>query len=204
MFPKHFRPMVDCVKVISIPVVLLWNVQISLRRKFALWGILCLSIFTMITAVVRVAGGNINNGQVDTAWAIFWLQTEAAVAVIVVSMTAFRVLFVAHKASKHQSPNQQDGLSSRSLWSKRIRSRDDSATGPLPWATGVRTYIGKSSHNGSVSQEPINMELPLRGPGILVTKDIFSGEVSKVITSFRLTYNNVLIDRSKQSYETFC
>ena len=186
--------MVDCVKVISIPVVLLWNVQIGLRRKLALWGILCLSIFTMITAVVRIAGGNINHGQVDTAWAIFWLQTEAAVAVIVVSMTAFRALFVAHKASKHQSPIQQNGLSSRSVWSKRLRSRDNSMTGPPPWSTGVRTYIGKSSHHGSVSQEPIDMELPLQGPGILVTKNISSKAVGNAITISRLTYNNILID----------
>lgn len=183
--------------------MLLWNVQITLRRKLALWGILCLSIFTMITAVVRIAGGNINHGQVDTAWAIFWLQTEAAVAVIVVSMTAFRALFVAHKASKHLSPNQQDGLSSRSVWSKRLRSRDDSVTGPSPWATGVRTYIGKTSHNGSVSQEPINMELPLHGPGILVTKNISSKEVGNVITISSLTYNDILIDRSRQSCQTF-
>ncbi len=196
--------MIDCVTVISIPVVLLWNVQISLRQKFALWGILCLSIFTMITAVVRVAGGNISHGQVDSAWAIFWLQVEAAVAVIVVSMTAFRELFIAHKASKHRSPNQQNGLSSRSIWSKRVRSHDKSLTVPSPLFTGVRTYIGQSSHNGSLSQEHINMDLPLQGRGILVTKNISSKEVGSVLTLSRLIYNNIFIDRSKQSAQTFC
>ena len=196
--------MIDRVTVISIPVALLWNVQISLRQKFALWGILCLSIFTMITAVVKVAGGNINHGQVDSAWAIFWLQIEAAVAVIVVSMTAFRALFVAHKASKHQSPNQQNGLLSRSIWSKQFRSHDNSPTVPSPLFTGVRTYIGKSSHNGSVSQEPINMELSPQGPGILVTKNISSKEVSNVITLSRLINNDIFIERSRQSAQTFC
>ena len=153
----------------------------------------------MITAVVRVAGGNINHGQVDTSWAVFWLQTEAAVAVIVVSMTAFRALFVSHRASKQQSPNQQDGLSSRSAWSKRFRSRDDSLTIPSPLFTGVRTYIGKESHNGSVSQEPINMELSPHGPGILVTKNISSKEVGNMITQSRLTYTDILIVGSRQS-----
>ena len=196
--------MIDCVTVISIPVILLWNVQISLRRKLALWGILCLGIFTMITAVIRVAGGNINHGQVDTSWAIFWLQTEAAVAVIVVSMTAFRALFVAHRALKQQSPNQQDGLTSRSIWSKRSRSRDNSLTIPSPLFTGVRTYIGKSSHNGSVSQEPIHVELSSQGLGILVTKNISSKEVGNLIALSRLIYIDLFIDRSKQSAQTIC
>ena len=196
--------MINGVTVISIPVVLLWNVRISLRRKFALWGILCLSIFTMITAVVRVAGGNISHGQVDSAWAIFWLQTEAAVAVIVVSMTAFRALFVTHKASKHQSPNQQNDLSSRSIWSKRVRSRSNSLTAPSPTFTGVRTYISQASHNGSNSQEYINIGLPLQRPGILVTQNISLKEVGNVITRSRLIYHNIFIDRSRQSAQTFC
>ena len=135
----------------------------------------------MIIAVVRIAGGDINHGEIDSTWAIFWLQAEAAVAVIVVSMTAFRALFVAQKASKHQSPNQQNGLLSQSIWSKRFRSRDNSLTIPSPMFTGVRTYIGKSSHNGSLSQEPIYMELSSQGPGILVTKNISSKEVGNVM-----------------------
>ncbi len=172
------RSVLPCIlktAVISIPVVLLWNVKMTIRRKLALWGILCLSIFTAITAVIKVAGGNINHGQVDSAWAIFWLQAEAAVAIIVVSITAFRALFVAHRASKQQSPAYRSS-GSRSVWSKIVRRRDDLPATPAPAHTGARTYIRHSPYAGSLDGSR-DMELPLQGPGILVTHDISSDKV---------------------------
>ncbi|KAL8850272.1 MAG: hypothetical protein Q9221_004782 [Calogaya cf. arnoldii] len=69
--------------VISIPVTLLWRVRIDLRRKLALGTMLCLSVFTIITVIVKISGGNTNNGQIDSSWVIFWLHMEAAVAVMV-------------------------------------------------------------------------------------------------------------------------
>lgn len=69
--------------LISIPVVLLWNVQIPLKRKLALAGILCLSIFMIIIAIIRIAAGSISNGQVDAAWAVYWLQVEACIGTVV-------------------------------------------------------------------------------------------------------------------------
>ena len=156
--------------------ILLWNVKITLRRKLALWGILCLSIFTAITAVIKVAGGNINHGQVDSAWAIFWLQAEAAVAIIVVSITAFRALFVAHRASKLQSPAQHTSTS-RSIWSKIVGRHDDLPAAPTPTFDGARTYIRHSPCGGSSFEGSRDMEFPLQGPGILVTHDISSDKV---------------------------
>ncbi|KAL6720096.1 hypothetical protein ACLMJK_002017 [Lecanora helva] len=162
--------------LISVPVILLWDVQISLRRKLALWAILCLSVFTMITAIVRIAGGNIGHGQVDSAWVIFWLQAEAAVAVIVMSVTAFRALFVARQASKYQSPLQQEnGLSSRSSGSNRLRPRHDLPSSLSPTSGSVRTHIRQSPRNArSIDEGNGNFELPLQGTGILVTEDISS------------------------------
>ncbi|KAL8633179.1 hypothetical protein Q9189_001079, partial [Teloschistes chrysophthalmus] len=84
---------------ISIPVALLWRVRIPLQRKLMLGGILSLSIFTMIVSIVRIAGADLPNGMVDSAWVNFWLQIEAAVAVIVVSISAYRSLFVVAKSS---------------------------------------------------------------------------------------------------------
>lgn len=163
--------------VISIPVILLWNVKITLRRKLALWGILCLSIFTAITVVIKVAGGNISHGQVDSAWAIFWLQAEAAVAIIVVSITAFRALFVAHRASKQQSPAHH-ASTSRSLLSKVVRRHDDLPSAPAPTFTGTGTYIRHSPYGAGSFEESRDVELPLQGPGILVTHDISSDKIS--------------------------
>ncbi|KAL8690478.1 MAG: hypothetical protein Q9218_004087, partial [Villophora microphyllina] len=71
------------VLIITIPVALLWRVRISLHRKLVLGGILSLSIFTMIVSIVRIAGADLPNGMIDSAWVNFWLQIEAAVAVII-------------------------------------------------------------------------------------------------------------------------
>lgn len=163
--------------VISIPVILLWNVKINLRRKLALWGILCLSIFTAITAVIKVAGGNISHDQVDSAWAIFWLQAEAAVAIIVVSITAFRALFVAHRTSKQQSPAHH-ASTSRSIWSRIVRRDEDLPAALAPTFTGARTYIRYSPYGSGSFKGSRDMELPLQGPGIRVTHDISSDKIS--------------------------
>lgn len=164
--------------LISIPVILLWNVKINLRRKLALWGILCLSIFTAITAVIKVAGGNISHDQVDSAWAIFWLQAEAAVAIIVVSITAFRALFVAHRTSKQQSPAHH-ASTSRSIWSRIVRRDEDLPAALAPTFTGARTYIRYSPYGSGSFKGSRDMELPLQGPGIRVTHDISSDKTNQ-------------------------
>ena len=162
--------------------ILLWNVKITLRRKIALWGILCLSIFTAITAIVKVAGGNISHGQVDSAWAIFWLQAEAAVAIIVVSVTAFRALFIAHRASKQLSPAENASAStSRSIWSKGLRRHKDLPAAPAPSFTGVRTFIRQSPNRAGSFEGSRDIELPLQGSGILVTQHISSEKAGRFI-----------------------
>ena len=74
----NFAPLTKPSQVLTIPILLLWGVQISLHRKLALGTILCLSVFTMIICIIRISGGNTVNGQIDTAWVIFWLQVEAS------------------------------------------------------------------------------------------------------------------------------
>ena len=55
----------------------------------------------IIIACVRVLAFNIN-GTYNAVWGIFWHQTEAAVAIIMVSITAFRSLLglISLKAQK--------------------------------------------------------------------------------------------------------
>lgn len=57
----------DCF-LISIPIILLWNIQISIRQKLVLCGILCLSVVMIIMAIIRVSTGKSSNGQLDSAW----------------------------------------------------------------------------------------------------------------------------------------
>ncbi|CAO1596352.1 hypothetical protein XANCAGTX0491_000203 [Xanthoria calcicola] len=140
--------------IIIIPVALLWRVRISLRRKILLMFILGLSIFTIIVSIVRIAGARFPNGSVDSAWVVFWLQLEAAVAVIIVSITSYRSLFVKDKSTDNNKKSPRDVRSStgykRKLWSSREKREEGTKQGvemptlPDPTLTWMRTVIGRA------------------------------------------------------------
>lgn len=165
--------------VISVPIILLWNVQIGIRRKLALGGILSLSICTIIISIIRLAGGDANNSELDQSWVIFWYDIEAAIAIIIVSVSAFRALFVAHQAMKYRSPAEK-GSTSWNFWSKKSKSSKDKEQPetPPPVLGGVRTQIRGSQYGGrSFDRIPDNMELPLHGPFITVTQVVRTEKV---------------------------
>ena len=165
--------------VISVPVILLWNVQISIRRKLALGGILCLSICTIIISIIRLAGGGAINGQLEQSWVLFWYDIEAAIAIIIVSVTAFRALFVAHQAMKYRSPAEK-GSTSWNFWSKKSKSSEvkEQPQMPPPALGGVRTQIRGSQYGGrSFDRIRDDMELPLHGPFITVTQVVQTEKV---------------------------
>ena len=165
--------------VMTVPVILLWNVRISVRRKLALGGILCLSICTIITSIIRLAGGTATNGELDQSWVIFWYDIEAAIAIIIVSVTAFRALFVAHQAMKYRSPGEK-GSTSWNFWSKKSKSSrgKEQPETPPPALGGVRTQIRGSQYGGSsFNRVPDDLELPLHGPFITVTQVVQTEKV---------------------------
>ena len=165
--------------VISVPIILLWNVQIGIRRKLALGGILSLSICTIITSIIRLAGGGTTKGQLDQSWVIFWYDIEAAIAIIIVSVSAFRALFVAHQAMKYRSPAEK-GSTSWNIWSKKSKSSKgkEQPEMPPPALGGVRTQIRGSQYGGrSFDRIPDDMELPLHGPFITVTQVVQTEKV---------------------------
>jgi len=79
--------------VVSIPIRLLWNLQIPLRKKIILGIMLSLSAVMIVVAIIRTALAPLPNGVIDTSWLVFWTGMEAMVAIIMVSLTAFRSLF---------------------------------------------------------------------------------------------------------------
>ena len=89
------------VLVISVPIHLLSQVHIDWRRKLAVATILCLSVFMIVVAAVRVSIYAVR-GIPDTPFLFFMLAVEASVAVFMVSSTAFRGLF-------NQRSQQRDG-----------------------------------------------------------------------------------------------
>lgn len=136
--------------------------KIKLQQKLALGFCLCLSIMMMISTIVKLSGIHAPTNNLDITWGIFWQIVEACIAVIMVSLTAFRSLFVAHGAGA-RSPPQKPSLRKRLLNSRIAVGRkraagDDSedAEGlpdiPRATMTGIRTFIQGDQADGSVTK----------------------------------------------------
>ncbi|KAL8698456.1 MAG: hypothetical protein Q9224_001842 [Gallowayella concinna] len=88
--------MLTDVLILTIPIWLLWRVQISRKQKLGLAGFLCLSVCMIVMAIARVSGIHYR-GKFDNTWIFMWQQIEACVAVTMLSLTAFRSIFVASR-----------------------------------------------------------------------------------------------------------
>ncbi|KAL8671750.1 MAG: hypothetical protein Q9168_003745 [Polycauliona sp. 1 TL-2023] len=146
--------------IISIPVALLWRARIDLRRKFALGTMLCLSVFTIITVIVKISGGNTNNGQIDSSWVIFWLHMEAAVAVMVASIIAYRALFVVERLRTQESPRYISRVRARLVGRSKASQETGTATTYDP-GTPFRNSNGDVPRPDAVHQQ----HLPSRKGG---------------------------------------
>lgn len=127
--------------VVSIPILLLWSVKINLRRKFGLGSLLCLSIFAIITNIIRASGHKLNNGQDDVAWVLFWLEMEACVALIANSMTAFRSLFAATTSMIKNSPQHQEKPAEFRMGYRKRAPHVDLPTLPTAKLSGLRSLM---------------------------------------------------------------
>ena len=106
--------------VLSFPVVLLREIRVDARQKFTLGLSLCLSILMVVVTIVRVAGSKIDRGEVDILWLAFWEQQEASIAVMVISLSAFRALFVAKSMN---NPPRRPLRQSINDWRQRVERR---------------------------------------------------------------------------------
>ena len=134
--------------VISIPVTFLWRVRIKLRMKLGICVSLCLSVIMIAVVIVRMARVPLaDDPQIYLVWSAFWQQQESSIAVIVISVSAFRSFFVA--SSNHSPPKNRQALGARIVpGHKHVDSIDSSACSnfelpQIPEATlfGMRTFI---------------------------------------------------------------
>ena len=132
--------------VISIPIALLWNVKIKPRQKCALLASLCLSIIMVALCVVRIAGMRLpQHNAIDFLWSIFWAQLNGCVAILLISITAFRSLFVVD-GSRNSGEKKPLNTSREKFWRRRQASNEKPDMGlpmiPRAMLTGMRTFIG--------------------------------------------------------------
>ena len=192
--------------VMVIPIYLLWHVQIKLRQKLALGVSLCLSIMMVILAIVRISRFRSPASTIDFTWDIFWQFAEACVAVTMVSLTAFRSLFVAQAT---QRDSKKRSYSSRKyLWeAKRRQDCEANEEGsqelqglpkvPPQAATGMRTliqgertlsrsgFLRNKSSNDSEEPWPIQNEVGQRGIRVQQSVSLDTEVVSSHLFVFR-------------------
>ena len=144
------------VMVVSFPVLLLWKVKINLRQKLGLGTVLCLSLVMAIVAITRIGGVRLPSRDIDIVWLAFWQQQECSIALTMVSVNAFRSLFVANSSSPGRRSPAGNPKFSPSYWQEKRRHRqklsDESdmhnlgnlPTIPSATLTGMRTMIGGS------------------------------------------------------------
>ncbi|KAL8996263.1 MAG: hypothetical protein Q9169_004194 [Polycauliona sp. 2 TL-2023] len=142
--------------ILVIPPYLIWKVRISRRQKLGIAFFLCLSISMVVIAIIRISQVH---SPIYNIWATFWQQLEGCVAILMVSLTAFRTLFVSSPIASQEKAgrNNSDGYRKR-LWYKykgsSTREKDGGSgeierakivpvdvTMPNPTLTGMRTYI---------------------------------------------------------------
>lgn len=110
--------------VLSFPIAILWQVHINTSQKAGMGLWLCLSLVMIMVTIVRIAGIKLADGSVDIVWLAFWQQQESSIAVIMISMSAFRSLFVdsvgvtaPRKHLKYSANNWRKRLMRRALGS---------------------------------------------------------------------------------------
>lgn len=141
-----------------IPIHLLWHIRINLRQKLILGATLCLSIVMIIIAIIRMSKFRIASTKIDIIWDVFWEQVEACMAVIMVSISAFRSFFVAHETRlrENQIRNRPWYMSkqntSRSAYRRRKLQSESEEMDQLPeipraTMTGMRTFIDRGKIN---------------------------------------------------------
>ncbi len=89
-----------------IPIRILWQIQMKISQKLILGSFLCLSIMMIIAALICISRIRTSTNSVDVTWENFWQMVETCVAVNMVSLNAFRTLFVVHRSRQKDSPNE--------------------------------------------------------------------------------------------------
>lgn len=97
----------------------------------------------IIVAIIRVSGLHDRKANaIDLVWEYHWQWVEVCIAILMVSVTAFRSFFIQH-SGRNQSPPKR------------------------PWYSGIKAAVAKYSYTSS-GIEPPDRELPTI-PGATMT-----------------------------------
>ncbi|KAK0507608.1 hypothetical protein JMJ35_010131 [Cladonia borealis] len=151
------------IMILSIPVIRLWNVEISFNKKLALLGILCLTVITILFAVIRIGVMPNKTARTDVTWICLWAHVEAGIAVIVACLASFRQLFV---KSANSVPHKQSSYpaSSTNFSLSRIKSPFSHIFRPLPKASSKVANLLSPLRNQPRTVESLSSHKLVDGP----------------------------------------
>ena len=130
----------------------LWLVRIRRGQKLGIGVFLTLSTVMVMIACIRIIGFNLLFHEYS--WYLFWLQVEGSVAVIMVSLTAFRSFF-ASQGSEAKGRKARPWYSSTVAKLRRhkvsLGDHDVEKLPPIPAATlsGLHNFIQGCHLNSS-------------------------------------------------------
>ncbi|KAF2871563.1 hypothetical protein BDV95DRAFT_572287 [Massariosphaeria phaeospora] len=132
--------------IVSIPVLVLRRVSIPFQQKFAVGAFLCLSLMMVVMTLVRSAKIHGPKGvPIDITWAVYWVHIEASIAIIMVSLTAFRTVFNLSRDQRETRERRKKPTTylQRLGGGKKKRQNEGMELPQVPRATmtGMRTFI---------------------------------------------------------------
>ncbi|PYH90486.1 hypothetical protein BO71DRAFT_462274 [Aspergillus ellipticus CBS 707.79] len=152
--------------IISIPLRLLYKVQVRKLTKIGLACFLCLSIFMCVCSIIRTAG-TYYHGVLDYPWQVFWLHLEGCIGVTMGSITVYRSTLI--------GSNEVSGLFKKYITRIKDAMRGSSASDatpqqpgeeskaqthtfglpsiPQPTISGLRTWFGRSKKDTSAPND---------------------------------------------------
>lgn len=64
----------------SIPMIMVWDLQLPMRKKLVLVGVFSLTVITMITALVRLLVVPKGAIGADLTWSFTWSNVEMSIS----------------------------------------------------------------------------------------------------------------------------
>ncbi|GLA38072.1 hypothetical protein AnigIFM63309_005070 [Aspergillus niger] len=161
-------PILDAVTdlmIISIPIRLLYKVQLRTLTKLGLGCFLCLSIFMCTCSIIRTAG-TWYHGLLDYPWQVFWLHLEGCIGVTMGSITVYRSTLIGSNevstAFKKYFTRIKDAVLGSSSGTAQAPPTEESKTRtrqfglpsiPQATITGLRTWFGFSRRDPAASND---------------------------------------------------
>ncbi|ORY70235.1 uncharacterized protein BCR38DRAFT_102793 [Pseudomassariella vexata] len=157
--------------IATIPIIIIHRARLRTMQKISLGMFLCLNLVMVCLAITRVSKIHGAAG-VDVPWEFFWQYIEAAVAVMMGSLTVVRSLFAlrdernrARVAVARPRPLAQSFFNRvRLLHNNKehvgLESHDNDALPEVPSATmmGLRTFIRRNNRDSGSQMTQVPLE----------------------------------------------